>query len=281
MIAGCAWLTYERNLQYQDPIAMWRANTIAWPRNARGHSSLASKFFEAGRYVESLEACEATLQRDANYPGIHLLKGQIFDRLGRTPEMMASYGEEIRLHPDQSWSFHNRGVARFSQGDLKGAEEDLAEAVKRRPDLADYHLNLGKVRHQRKRYDEAVASYSEALKIDPNRLEAYQLRGGLQLELKRWDGAEKDFSRALELDPQSQQMYFNRGTIRRQMGKKQEAIADFTRLIELNPQAGQAYEERAMVYLELGDTARAKADAQRCQRMGMKLDAELSKLLKP
>ncbi|MCA9096420.1 MAG: tetratricopeptide repeat protein, partial [Planctomycetaceae bacterium] len=278
IVGSLGWMSYERNKLYQDPIAIWKSNTEAWPQNPRAHSTLAWKLFESGKYSEALEACDTTLEI-FEFPGIHFLKGEIFKQLGQTDQMMVSYGDEIRFHPDHAPSYHNRGVARSLQGDLEGAEEDLIEATRLRPYYAAYFVNLGKVQQQLKKNDQALKSYSECLRINPRQADIYQLRGALYEQIGQFAEAESDLSSVLELDPGSLPGYFSRGLLRRKQKNYRGSIDDFSQIIGVNSQVGEAYEERAKTYLEMGEIERARADASACQRLGMKLDEELLKRL--
>jgi tetratricopeptide (TPR) repeat protein len=101
--------------------------------------------------------------------------------------------DEIRLYPENSLAYVNRGMARHLTGDFR----------------------------------EAIADFSKAIELDPNSSVAYNDRGLSKVKSKDFDGAVRDFSAALGLDPKAAAVYFNRGIARIHNNDLREAIEDF------------------------------------------------------
>jgi len=204
-IGGCFYLTYQRNLDYQDQVTMWQSCVNAWPTNARTHTGLASSLFKLQRYPEALSACDAAIKLDPGFPGIHYLKGNIYRAMGQTDKMFESYNNEIQSQPMHPWAFHARGVAKLSLGDFRSAYEDFSSAVKIRPDLVEFQYLKAKTAHKLNLGEEALTGYCEILKreqairLEPRLGPAYELRAECYAELGELEQSRRDASTCTRL----------------------------------------------------------------------------------
>jgi tetratricopeptide (TPR) repeat protein len=76
-------------------------------------------------------------------------------------EEIRCYTEAIRLEPDFTDAYYNRGLAHRAKGDLDGAMADYTGAVRLKPDDAEAYNNRGNARRQKGDLDGAVADYAE------------------------------------------------------------------------------------------------------------------------
>ena len=112
---------------------------------------------------------------------------------------IAFYTEAIRLKPDYSAAFFNRGVARREQGDLDGALADSTEAIRLKPDDTDGYYNRGSIRHYQRDLDGALADLTEAIRLKPNDSDAYYNRGNAHRENGDYAAAILDYQKYLDL----------------------------------------------------------------------------------
>ena len=103
---------------------------------------------------------------------------------------------EISLSPDL---LADRGNERFGRGDVSGALDDFASAIK----------------------------------IDPHCVKAYVGRATLVLRLGRFDDAIADYSRAAAINPKSREAFLGRAISRQGKGDYVGAVTDFTNAINL------------------------------------------------
>ena len=83
-------------------------------------------------------------------------------------EKLRFYSEAIRVKPDYSYAFNNRGNARNAKGDLDGALNDYGEAIRIKPDFAEAFFNRGLARNAKGDMDGALNDYSQAIRIKPD-----------------------------------------------------------------------------------------------------------------
>jgi tetratricopeptide (TPR) repeat protein len=85
--------------------------------------------------------------------------------LSTDPSEEGWWSEEIRLKPDNSSAFHNRGIVRESKNDLEGAIQDFNEAIRLSPDYALTYKVRARVLEDKREYASAIADYQKYLDL--------------------------------------------------------------------------------------------------------------------
>src|SRR5262249_55250527 len=83
-------------------------------------------------------------------------------------EKLRFYNEAIRLKPDYSEAFNNRGIVRSDKGDVEGALQDYDEAIRLKPDYAVAFNNRGVTRDDKGDVEGALQDYNEAIRLKPD-----------------------------------------------------------------------------------------------------------------
>ena len=157
-------------------------------------------------------------------------------------EKLRFYTEAIRLKSDYAGAYNNRGVARRAKGDVDGARQDFADAIRLKPDdFADYagaYNNRGVARFAKGDVDGELQDYTEAIRLKPDFAEAYNNRGLARRDKGDVDGELQDYTEDIRLKPDFAEAYNNRGLARRDKGDVDGALQDYTEAIRLgyNPQ---------------------------------------------
>src|SRR5688572_29971374 len=171
-----------------------------------------------------------------------------------------SYNEAIRLKPDFSEAYTNRGIAHHDRGELDAALADFEEAIRLTPDDPDAYSHRGNLRRITGDLPGALADFAEALRLNPVFPEAYNNRGNALGNHGDLAGALSDFDQAIRLKPDFADAYYNRGGAYRDSGNLDAALADLTEAIRLRPDDADAYNNRAIVFLYKKDFDAADAD---------------------
>ncbi|MCL2561995.1 MAG: tetratricopeptide repeat protein [Rikenellaceae bacterium] len=163
---------------------------------------------------------EANAQLDKRY----------FYLLGRGLLQDERYGEAIevinvliKIDPEQHEAYFLRGIAKYSLGDLLGAEHDFSTAI------------------------QLYSVYTMA----------YNVRAITRARIGNFDDALRDFDEAIRLRPDIVEFYLRRGIVYLQSGEHERALEDLDRFIRRNDKVAHAYILRGEAYLHLGDTVRA------------------------
>jgi tetratricopeptide (TPR) repeat protein len=182
-------------------------------------------------------------------------------------EAIADFDKAIKLYPQKADAYYNRGLAKFTLGDLEFAQGNLEDA---------WRL-----------YEAGIEDSTQAIKLTPEDAYAYHNRAGGKFRLGQstanqgdiakgqqyYQGAIQDWTHVIKLNPELADPYNNRGIARATLGESKyiqgdiadaqklyaAAIEDCTQAIRLNPMYTEPYINRGYAQFRLGKT---KADHQ-------------------
>ncbi|MCH9705692.1 MAG: tetratricopeptide repeat protein [Proteobacteria bacterium] len=171
-----------------------------------------------------------------------------------------SYDEAIKINPQFTEAYNNRGNAKFSLGDTTGALLDYDKAIEINPQLAKPYNNRGNAKINSGDTTAALLDYDKAIRINPQNAEAYNNRGIAKINSGDTTGALLDYDKAIEINPQYADAYYNRGNAKINSGDTTATLLDYDKAIEINPQFAEAYYNRGIAKIKSGDTKSAEQD---------------------
>ncbi|OYD98119.1 hypothetical protein CDG76_04715 [Nostoc sp. 'Peltigera membranacea cyanobiont' 210A] len=121
----------------------------------------------------------------------------------------------------------------YSQGDFKGAEENLRQFIKKFPEDAFGHFQLGNVLFQQKKSEEAISAYREAIRLQPKYALAYNASGMVYASQSRWEEAITEYKKALEINPNYGEALTNFALAMWQTNKKDEALSSLEKALNI------------------------------------------------
>lgn len=143
-----------------------------------------------------LSLCVAAVAWGAADSGKLNIEGNELARQGKFKEAITKYDQAIRVDPPYQEPWYNRGKAKLTLGDFKGAIGDFDKA------LELYRDNEGKS-------------------------DIYNNRGIAKKKNHDLNGAITDYNAALSKNPKNYRVYLNRGIAYYELGQEKKAIADF------------------------------------------------------
>ncbi|MFH1227014.1 MAG: tetratricopeptide repeat protein [Planctomycetota bacterium] len=187
-------------------------------------------------------------------------RGKVYNKKGRPDLALADYNEAIRLDPSFAMAYSNRSTIYYNKNELDKSIADCSEAIRLDNKYAPAYSNRGLAYYGKSDYDKAIADYTEAIRLDPRYVSAYYNRGLAYQGKGQFDPAITDYTEAIRLDPKCVDAYVNRGV--NYAGKKDldSAIADYTQAIRLDPEYTEAYNYRGMAYKRKGQFDLSIAD---------------------
>ena len=98
---------------------------------------------------------------------VHYLLARAFGLDNQRADAITAYGEALAIEPGCWYAWRDRGVLRWLEKDLKGAEQDLRQALTLNPRMLEALQELGRLLIEEKRYAEGIRVLTRALDVDP------------------------------------------------------------------------------------------------------------------
>jgi tetratricopeptide (TPR) repeat protein len=161
---------------------------------------------------------------------------------------------------DMALEFFEEGQSRMSGNTWDGAVESFTVAIRLDPQFTKAYTNRGLAYTNKSDYDRAVADFTESIRLAPQVADGYALRGIAYHRKGDDDRAVADFTESIRLNPQNAAAYVTRGDAYYNKGDYDRAIADSTATLRLDPKNAAAFNVRGLAYTNKGDYDRAVAD---------------------
>lgn len=218
--------------------------------------------------VGSLTGCSEKIDTAEEY----VLQGQNFERRGQPAKAVKSYSSAIKLAPEQSTTWYDRGVIYGQLNQLEKALSDYNKAIELDAEFAVAYNNRAAIHAQREDYRAAIRDCSMAIKLDPSDSLAFRNRGLAHHDLGEFQNALADYNRAVELNDQDAEAFLNRGNVLMDLARLDEAQTDINRAITLDRKLANAWLSRATLSARLGELDRAKVELAKAKKLGAQTD---------
>ena len=166
------------------------------------------------------------------------------------------------------------GLAKSYAGYIEEGIKDFDEAIRLMPDSSLAYYNRGTAKGMIERWKEAIKDYNEAILLTPDNTEAfysrgtaeaYFARGAANAALRLWNDAIKDFDEAIRHKRDYAKAYYDRGRVKEQLGDLEGSIADFNEAIRYKQDYAEAYYDRGLVKGQLSDLEGSIVDIKRAR----------------
>lgn len=159
----------------------------------------------------------------------------------------------------RAFSYRQRGLIHYDQGEEARALEDFSSAIQHNPHFVEAYISRAALYEARGDYDLGAADYDEVLRIMPTFGPAYNARCWLKtLSGRDLADARADCDRAIELRAGAP-AYETRGLLNLKDGRFEAALADYGVAVETGRTAHALY-GRGLAALRLGRTEAGQAD---------------------
>jgi tetratricopeptide (TPR) repeat protein len=196
------------------------------PKNPTFLIELGSALHKGNRVGEAALQLRAAIQLDPENGRAHLLLGLALKDMAEIEEAVVYFTKAAKLLPDgRPW--FELGIMQNKRGDDLGAEESLAEAVKRSGDNGLYWYAYGEMLRFNKKFDEAVEAYAQSMQQKEPHPKAAAKRGLALAEAGRIDEAEVFLTEAIRNDPENPYVHFNLAVVYNRRKNWKASISEF------------------------------------------------------
>lgn len=215
---------------------------------------------------------------------------------GKYTTAIKLYDEAIRLSPNVSRFYLNRGIAYDQLKQYERAHQDFDKALELCASddeyRKEYFYNRAMCFHRLKKYSKAVDDYNQAVSLSPSDPSFLAMRARSEMMLGKYQDALDDLNRSVTLhsDPDEQaSSLFQRGLTYKAMHKEDDAVKNFSQSIELyekgfngdvsslrgsSHKLPAAYWERGNLLKKQGKDALGAADLKRASDLNYRPDEE-------
>lgn len=162
-----------------------------------------------------------------------------------------SFSECIKLVPNESACFYNRGVAYRSKENYDAAIADFTQVIKLKPNNEGAYINRGLSYNGKKNYEMVIADYEAALKINPNNealKKALSAAKNLVAATKDFEGAKNNYLAEEEKQKQTSEYFLKMGNGQMTLKEYDAAIIAYTKCIEAFPLNLECFNNRAAAH---------------------------------
>jgi tetratricopeptide (TPR) repeat protein len=138
--------------------------SVKYPDDAMVHHRLATAYFLAQDYEESMARCKRAIASDHLFYGAYNLLGYVCLNLGKLGEAVRWLTKYAHLLPESANPWDSLGDAYRHAGDYRKAWECYERAVEIKPDFVTALIHLGDIKHHLRYFEEAIFYYRKALK---------------------------------------------------------------------------------------------------------------------
>jgi tetratricopeptide (TPR) repeat protein len=187
---------------------------------------------------------DAYIKRAATYKSLGKFKQALADYTAAIERDSGSYLFDPTLH--FSNAYFGRGNVYYQTGEFEKAVADYDSSLKLSPNNSLAFLNRGRALGDAQQYDSAIASYTRAITLlSPREYNgaqehAYFGRGLVYNLTRQFDKAIIDFNKAIQMNPIDFYAYFQRGNAEKALNKLDDAKADYTTALRFQKLAAKS-----------------------------------------
>jgi tetratricopeptide (TPR) repeat protein len=205
-------------------------------------SIIARVYATIGSYHEAVTYFSSAIKLDPNYSEYYNERGNIYFKMGRLNEALSDYLKASELSPPYPEVWSNLGQCYRLLGQMTEAVDAYSISLDLNPDQSSTLLARAQVFEMLEQSNSALADYNAALALNPKHPLVLANRAILYYDTERYQEALDDLSNAIALSPETSDLYQNRAIALTALGRFEEAVEDLTTYLRLNPDAGDRSE---------------------------------------
>ncbi len=161
--------------------------------------------------------------------------GRVLNNLGDLNGAAQAFASAVKLAPDFAEAFNNLGHVLRTRGEYERAEKNFARAVQLQPEYARAHFNRASALNLLGRNADAVACLRTGLRYAPDDAMAHCNLATLYRSLDQYEGARRHFEEAIRLQPGLTEAHVGLAGLQVNLGEIEAALANYESVLATDP----------------------------------------------
>lgn len=236
--------TALRQQQYELAVQYFGQTIAQGQRLDEAHSYQCFAWLMLNEPQQARQSCERAVAMNPDHAQANFYHGLALYRLNRFEAAIAALTHHLSLYPKDARAYYNCGLAKFAQGDVRGAIAQYRQALTYAAGLAPIEMSnlyndLGVAYWLGNQSDNAMLALDQAVLLDAEDIRAHFNRGCICHHRGEYRAALDEFDQVLRLDPAHAKTYLNRGIVNQHMGHWQAATQDYRTAVKQFQQQGE------------------------------------------
>jgi Flp pilus assembly protein TadD len=177
-----AFLTWQRNADWQSEVRIWSDIVAKSPNLARAHVNFGKGLVREGKFEEAENILRRAITLDPRDGNAYLNFAIVLDYQNHLDQALLYSDKALEAGNANPAKIHQvKGLAYSKQGNLHSAILEMEKALRFEPDSAKIHVNLGIVYGRSGNRSKAEEHFRKASSLDPDNGFALQ-NLGIELE---------------------------------------------------------------------------------------------------
>lgn len=190
---------YRKELQVENEALTGRISSFSTA--VKELNKRASAAIRAQEYEKALEIALELERLNPDNADIKNFKGKMQLKNQQSVAAVASFGEAIRLNPDNKWFYINQATVLADNNQVDSALKVIQQLNAIYPKWSIGYNFKAALLYASGQYEEALEAYAVAINTFPKSAQIVTNRGDLYRELGKKDKASADYKKALEVEP--------------------------------------------------------------------------------
>ncbi|MBF0524956.1 MAG: tetratricopeptide repeat protein [Deltaproteobacteria bacterium] len=257
ILAIYAGLTFSRNQEWTDPLAIWEDNVTKAPGLFRPLANLGAAYLVQNRVEDARRTTEQALSvRPHSVPLSNL--SVIYNRLGQPQRAKALLEQALKISPNNASALTNIAQIMHEQGQTMQAIELVKRAIKNEPGLTNGYVALARMWMALGSGEKAVAVLRRALLEKPKNHFILDELGHTYKDMGLISQARENFLKAIKIKPDFKESGVALIDIYRSEGDALSAVKEYLTLLDWMPEDADVLSGLGAVYIAMYELPQAE-----------------------
>ncbi|MYB92568.1 tetratricopeptide repeat protein [Candidatus Poribacteria bacterium] len=187
---------YQRR-EYEAAVSYFDMAIGQYPDDPEAYYQRGLAKFHLGEHEPAISDYDEAIDRDSDYAEAYYQRGLAKFHLGRYESAISDY-DEVHLNLNYALKQY---LERY-----ESAIDDYNSAIRINPNYTEAYYQRGLAKHHLDHYESAISDYDEAIRLGPDDAEIYYYRAEANFSLRQVPEGKADIQMALQLAEQSDDM---------------------------------------------------------------------------